>query len=124
MNRIQVPQVMEPVESDSDNRRQWPRYSLPARESFTFTVTADGHSGACTIEDISLGGARLRVTRDIPQNLEIRIEHPLVGHAQGRCCWQARNRLGVAFDHSEHSLAFIAHCLAEGVPAGLAEPAA
>ncbi len=129
---MQVPQVIESVEPDPDtlepeiagpdNRRQWPRYALPARESFT--VTADGRTGACTIEDISLGGARLRGTRDILRNLEIRIEHPDMGYAYGRCCWQARNRLGVAFDHSERSLAFIAHCLAEGVAAGGAEPAA
>ena len=138
MNRIQLPQAMEPMEpypetleppaagpeAGPDNRRQWPRYALSARESFTFTVTADGRSGACTIEDISLGGARLRVAGDIPHNLEIRIEHPLMGHAHGRCCWQAKNRLGVVFDHSERSLAFIAHCLAESAQAGLAEPAA
>lgn len=126
MNRTQVPQVTESVEPDPgtlepqtagpDNRRRWPRYALPAQESFT--VTADGRTGACTIEDISLGGARLRVAGDISRDLEIRIEHPLLGHATGRCRWRARGRLGVAFDHSERSLAFIADCMAGGIEVG------
>ena len=117
---MRIPQAIESLEPEiagPGNRRQWPRYTLPARESFT--VTADGRSGACTIEDISLGGARLRLAGKVPHNLEIRIEHPDMGYAYGRCCWKARDNLGVVFDHSESSLAFIADCLAGG-----AEPAA
>ena len=45
MNRIQIPlnpdpDVTDPEAAESDNRRQWPRYAFPERESFT--LTADG----------------------------------------------------------------------------------
>ena len=132
MNRIQMPPIPNPEIPDPEildpeavkpgNRRQWPRYALPQRESFT--VTAGGRTGTCTIEDISLGGARLRMDGPAPGSLEIQIEHPRLGHAHARRCWKAKDRLGVVFDHSERSLAFVADCVAEGLEVGGAEPAA
>ena len=118
MSRIQMPrtpdpELLDPEATEPGNRRQWPRYALPEPESFT--VTADGRIATCAIEDISLGGARLHMARPVPPNREIRIEHPRLGHAYARRCWQAEDRLGVAFDHSGPSLAFIAGCVAEGV---------
>ncbi len=114
---ILEPETLGPAAAEPGNRRQWPRYALLERESFT--VTADGRPGTdgatCAIEDISLGGARLRMAGSVPHNLEIRIEHPRLGHAYARRCWKAKDRLGVAFDHSGPSLAFIAGCVAEGV---------
>ncbi len=118
MNRIQIPlnpdpDVLDPEAAESGNRRQWPRYAFSEPESFT--VTADGHVSACAIEDISLGGARLRMAGPVPGDLELRIAHPRLGHAYARRCWKAKEHLGVVFDHSEPSLAFIAGCVAEGV---------
>jgi len=123
MSRIQMPpppdpeipdlQILDPEAAIPGNRRRWPRYVLPKPESFT--VTADGRIGTCAIEDISLGGARLRMNGPLPGSLEIRIEHPRLGHALARRCWKAKNQLGVTFDHSEPSLAFIADCVAEGI---------
>ena len=132
MSRVQIPRAPKPRILDpksvnpeaavAGNRRQWPRYAFPKRESFT--VTAGTHIGACAIEDISLGGARLRMDGPLPANLEIEIVHPRFGHAYARRCWTTENRLGVAFDHSEPSLAFIADCVAEGIEIGRAEPGA
>ena len=118
MSRIQMlrtsdPEILDPEAAEPGNRRQWPRYALLERESFT--VTANGRIGTCAVEDISLGGARLRMEGPLPGNLEIRIEHPRLGHAYARRCWTAKDQLGVAFDHSQPSLAFIAGCVAEGV---------
>ncbi len=104
---------------EPDDRRQWPRYGLAGREPFT--LTADGRVRVCTIEDISLGGARLRIDGEIPRNLEIRIEHPLVGHAFAWRCWAGADGIGVEFDHSQQSLDFISHCLHDGVEAARAE---
>ncbi len=117
MSRIRIPlnpdpDVQDPDAADSKNRRQWPRYAFPERESFT--LAADGHTATCAIEDISLGGARLRMEGPVPGNPELRIEHPRLGHAFARRCWKAKHHLGVIFDHSEPSLAFIADCIAEG----------
>ena len=102
-----------------DDRRQWPRYGLAGRGPFT--VTADGRICACTIEDISLGGARLRLDGEVPRNLEIRIEHPLVGYAYARRCWTGRNDIGVELDHSQQSLDFIAECLVDRAEAAAAD---
>ncbi len=116
MSRNQMPPIphsenLGPGAAMVGNRRQWPRYALPERDSFS--VTAGGLPGA--IEDISLGGARLRLDGSLPGGLEIRIEHPRLGHAYARRCWQTDHHLGVAFDHSRPSLAFIADCLAERI---------
>ncbi len=102
-----------------DDRRQWPRYGLAGRGPFT--VTADGRICACTIEDISLGGARLRLDGEAPRSMEIRIEHPLVGYAYARRCWTGPHDIGVEFDHSQQSLAFITQCLRDRVEATSAE---
>jgi hypothetical protein len=117
MSRIRIPlspdpDVQDPDAGESKNRRQWPRYAFPERENFS--LTADGRTVTCVIEDISLGGARLRMEGPVPGNLELRIEHPRLGHAFARRCWKAKHHLGVIFDHSEPSLAFIADCIAEG----------
>ena len=117
MTRIQIPfvpdpDILDPEAAEPENRRQWPRYTL--RDRGSFTVTAEGRRGACVIEDISLGGARLRMAGPVPGNLKIRIEHPRLGHAHARRCWKAKDYLGVAFDLSRPSLAFIAECVAEG----------
>ena len=117
MSRIRIPlnpdpDVQDPDAAESKNRRQWPRYAFPERESFT--LTADGRTATCAIEDISLGGARLRMEGPVPGNPELRIEHPRLGHAFARRCWKAKHHLGVIFDHSEPSLAFIADCISEG----------
>ena len=102
-----------------DDRRQWPRYGLARRG--LFTVTADGRIYACTIEDISLGGAKLRLSGEVPRNLEIRIEHPQVGYAYARRCWKGPHGIGVEFDHSQQSLDFITHCLMDRAEAASAE---
>ncbi len=126
MSRIRIPlnpdsDVQDPDAAESKNRRQWPRYAFPERESFT--LTADGRTATCAIEDISLGGARLRMEGPVPGNPELRIEHPRLGHAFARRCWKAKHHLGVIFDHSEPSLAFIADCIAEGSAAAVPPPA-
>ena len=92
MSRIQIPRkpdpdVQDPEAAKSENRRQWPRYAFPKQESFT--LTADGRISICAIEDISLGGARLRMEGSVPGDLELRIEHPRLGHAFARPCWKA-----------------------------------
>ena len=78
MSRIQMPRTPDPEILDLEflgpeaaepgNRRQWPRYAL--REPESFTVAADGRIGTCAIEDISLGGARLRMAGPVPHQLD------------------------------------------------------
>ncbi len=117
MSTMRDAEAVEP-----DDWRQWPRYGLAGRAPFT--VTADGRICACTIEDISLGGARLRLDGEVPRSLEIRIEHPLVGYAYAKRCWKGPHDIGVEFDHSQQSLDFITHCLMDRVQAASAEQVA
>ena len=121
MRDAEAPDVQAPYAEveEPDDRRQWPRYGLAGRGPFT--VTADGRICACTVEDISLGGARLRLDGEVPRNLEIRIEHPLVGYAYARRCWTGPHDIGVEFDHSQQSLDFITHCLMDRAEAAAAE---
>ena len=118
------PDILDLEAAEPENRRQWPRYALLDTESFTITAKGRFGTGTCTIEDISLGGARLRMEGPVPGGLEIRIEHPRLGRANARRCWKTKDRCGVAFDHSEPSLAFIADCMAEGIAVAGAEPVA
>jgi hypothetical protein len=124
MPREPAPEILDPEAADPANRRQWPRYAILKPESFTVTAKGRIGTGTCAIEDISLGGARLRMEGPVPGNLEIRIEHPRLGHAIARRCWKSKEHFGVTFDLSEPSLAFIAGCMAEGVEVARAEPAA
>ena len=124
MPRIPDPEILDPEAVEPENRRQWPRYAILKPEIFTVTANGRIETGTCAIEDISLGGARLRMESPVPGGMEIRIEHPRLGHAYARRCWKAKDHFGVTFDHSEPSLAFIAGCMAEGVEAARVEPAA
>ena len=91
------------------DRRRWPRYRLG--EHAAFVLTADGQSRGCSIEDISLGGAKLRLEGETPRNLEVRIEHPAAGHVYASRCWAGPGVLGIEFDLSAQALDVIAYCL-------------
>jgi hypothetical protein len=57
---------------------------------------------SCTVEDISTGGARIALTRDmhLPNDFEIFIAaHDLQVH-RARLCWRHRDSLGVSFVRS------------------------
>lgn len=91
------------------DRRRWPRYALGQANSFT--LTADGRSYACTIEDVSLGGAKLRLSGDTPRNLEMRIEHPVAGYVYANRCWGEAGVIGVEFGLSPQTIELVAYCL-------------
>ena len=68
---------------------------------------------SCTVEDISTGGARIALTRDmhLPDDFEIFIAaHDLQVH-RARLCWRYRDSLGVSFvrstESSEHTRALV-----------------
>ncbi len=91
------------------DRRHWPRYALDP--SATFTLTADGRAQRCTMEDVSLGGAKLRLDGDTPRNLEMRIEHPAAGPIHAYRCWAKEGVLGIEFDLSPRTIELVAYCL-------------
>lgn len=95
--------------SKARNRREWPRYK--SVRSFSLAARADGRLLPCTVEDISLGGAKLAFDEELPAGEILQLSH-----ADGRpvtCArvWQDRRTLGVQFDFSEDSLGLISICI-------------
>ena len=91
------------------DRRHWPRYDLDG--GLPVTMTADGMMWDCVLEDVSLGGARLKLDRPAPRTLEVRIEHPAAGCVYGARTWAGAARMGIRFDLSPQALDLITHCL-------------
>ena len=69
----------------------------------------DVHS--CEIQDISLGGAKLRFDSAVPPGRDITLGHPDLAPLKAERLWHNRELVGIQFDFSEDSLAFISHCL-------------
>lgn len=96
-------------ETGRRERRHWPRYDLAG--GCPVAMTADGMTWDCVLEDVSLGGARLRLGRPAPRNLEVRIEHPTAGCVYGVRTWAGTEHMGIRFDLSPQALDLITHCL-------------
>ena len=96
--------------------REWPRYIL--EPSIPLTLRVAKRSFTCHIEDISLGGARLRVEGALPSRAAVLLEHPYVGEVGAQRLWQetpgeGRFQVGIAFDFTDAPLSLIAHCLSQ-----------
>ena len=90
-------------------RRHWPRYAVE-RET-AVTLTADGQRFDARVEDISLGGIRLRLNAAPPRNIELRVEHPGIGSFYGTRRWRGDDAIGLTFDFSPRALNLVLHCL-------------
>lgn len=115
------------AKSNGPNRREWPRYQ--AARSFSLAATVEGRLFACSVADISLGGARLvfdDLTFDAgaPVGPTVQLSHP---EARGVTCarvWQSGSEVGVEFDFSEDSLGLISVCLRNMLEQGRQQDAA
>ena len=92
------------------NRRRSKRCALDRRTSGH--VEAGGHRYACVIEDISLGGARLRFEDDIPDSDDLTLEHAVAGSFAGSIVWNDGAVCGFRFDAAEHPLQRELQCVA------------
>jgi len=95
--------------SNAQNRREWPRYA--AEKSFALAASVDGRLLACTVADISLGGARLEFDEELPAGALLNLTDP---DGQAVACervWQDSTAIGVAFDFSEESLGLVSICV-------------
>jgi len=77
------------------DKRRWRRHAVGGR--VLATLTADGRTRPCWIEDIGLGGARLRLDGAPPRNLEIRISHAHAKPLYATRAWAAGGAIGVTF---------------------------
>jgi hypothetical protein len=95
--------------SNAQNRREWPRYT--AEKSFELAASVDGRLLACTVADISLGGARLVFDEELPAGPLLDLTDPDGQSVAGDRVWQDSTAIGVAFDFSEESLGLVSVCV-------------
>ena len=69
-----------------DERRQHGR--MPVGKQLPMTATAGGKIFTCYIDDISLGGLKLRFEGPVPEGKVIALDHPVAGTLCGRCAWR------------------------------------
>ena len=95
--------------SDVADRRRWSRYGV--LQTTSLTVKAQDRTFMCQIEDISLGGAKLRFSDDMPQHGDAILAHQASGEFLGRLVWRSAENMGVRFGFSEHALNLLLHCI-------------
>ncbi len=92
------------------NRRKSKR--CPLDRKTTAQVRAGGGLYGCNIEDISLGGARLKFEDSVPEGLEMVLEHAVAGRFAGKIVWTKGNVGGFQFDRPEQPLERELQCVA------------
>lgn len=95
-------------------RRRSLRFVLPRQEDITLIV--DGQPYAGKLEDVSVGGAKLRIAGEVPASDDVRLEHAAAGCIEGVSMWHRGDVIGIAFPLSEPALRLISLCLRQGVP--------
>ena len=97
------------------DRRQERRYEMPT--GVVLKVITGDQFLTSRIEDISLGGACVRLNAPLDGDQEIELAHPRIGRIRGECVWQENNRIGYRFEKGPTSLELFAHCMKLLVPA-------
>ncbi len=97
-------------------RRRSLRFVLPRQEDIVLTAAGQEYRGK--LEDVSIGGAKLRFSGDLPALSEITLAHESAGVIDGVCMWHDGESLGISFDLTDPALRLISLCLRQGVPSG------
>ncbi|MGH6912840.1 MAG: PilZ domain-containing protein [Geminicoccales bacterium] len=82
-------------ETEHTDRRKWDRYSPDGETSVT--LAAGGRAFGCELLDLSLGGARLRIDADLPDDRDVVLQHRVAGLFFASQTWRRGNELGVRF---------------------------
>lgn len=97
------------AKSAMHERREWPRYQ--AEKSFALVASIDGRVLACTVADVSLGGAKLIFDAAVPAVDTIELTHSEAEPVLCKEVWRGGQEIGVEFDFSENSLDLISVCI-------------
>lgn len=95
-------------------RRRSLRFVLPRQEDITLVAEGTKYHGK--LEDVSIGGAKLRLNGDSPPKGDFRLEHSVAGSIDGTCMWHDGTCVGVSFELTDPALQLISLCLRQGVP--------
>jgi hypothetical protein len=82
-------------ESAYGERRRWDRYSPDGQTSMM--LAAGGRMFNCELIDLSLGGARLRIDPDLPDDAGMVLQHPIGGLFYAAQTWRRGDQMGIRF---------------------------
>ena len=106
--------LLEPL--NGVERRSQRRY--PIRTDVAFTVVSEKQEYGCVVEDVSLGGIRLRLDHDVIEpGSEIQFRHPFLGKFSARSRWSKDRIVGIVVASQESAVRICVHCLKQLVPA-------
>jgi hypothetical protein len=97
-------------------RRHLQRYPVPFPTPVTLVAGGRDYDGM--IEDVSLGGARIRFDGPVALDGAVEVVHSTVGRLGGRARWHSGSVSGLSFDDTEAAVGLCVHCLKKMVPKG------
>ena len=101
--------VHEHRDLDQGEQRQHARF--PLHHNSPLTATAGGKIYTCYIEDMSIGGMKLRFEGEPPAGKVIALDHPVAGTLCGRCAWREGNVVGVELQVPTGDLERVLRCI-------------
>ena len=90
--------VSRAVKVDKD-RRKWKRIPLAAEKDVTVHVGSE--SFPSSIVDLSIGGAKLALTKGAACDGDVAIDHGSLGRLSATCVWQTDTELGLQFSDAD-----------------------
>jgi len=109
-----MPSRIGPEHLRDFERRRSLRFVLPRQEDITLVVDGQAYRGK--LEDVSIGGAKLRMESEIPASEDVRLEHATAGIIEKVQMWHRGDTIGIAFELTDPALQLISLCLRQGVP--------
>ena len=95
--------------SDTADRRGAQRF--PLRRKPVLKLSSGGRSYLAALDDLSLSGARLRVSGATPPGAPITLHHPVMGDLAADPVWRSGNAMGVRFANTGGALEHTLQCV-------------
>jgi hypothetical protein len=100
--------------ADGIERRARRRY--PVGTDVLLTLVAGDREHTCLVEDVSLGGVRLRLEGPITLSQGLQVKHPDLGCFESDSRWISGDSTGLSFTNQDAAIRLCVHCLKTMVP--------
>lgn len=94
--------------AERTNRRKWDRYPPDGRTSVR--LAAGGRAVDGELLDLSLGGARIRLAGELPEDRDLILQHRLGGIFLASQMWRRGDEMGVRFRVQEQTREHALQC--------------
>lgn len=84
---------------------------IEVSKQVSLTAISGGQTYTCYVEDISLGGLKLRFEDKVPQGKVIAIDHPVAGTLCGRIAWREGKFVGMELQVPSSDLERVLRCI-------------